>query len=152
MRGIRATILYSQVCWVVVALRHLAAPCYTLQQVLRAKGSSSLSTPAVASVMLYAHDNAMLACLVADTMPCWLMHVQLGRTLVFETLQQGAAYRQLVTQQLRGSVPDVVSLDGGRLAASGMVAGSGFQVVPLQEAACCFGSSEAGVSVSVAAA
>jgi uncharacterized protein (DUF697 family) len=71
---------------------------------------------------------------------------QVGRTLVFETLQQGAAYRQLVTQQLRGSVPDVVSLDGGRLAASGMVAGSGFQVVPLQQAACCFGSGEAGVS------
>ena len=58
---------------------------------------------------------------------------------MFETLDSAAAYRQLVAQVLRSSLPTVVSLDGGKLSSTGVVAGSGFKVVPVQQAAQCFG-------------
>jgi len=68
-----------------------------------------------------------------------ILYSQIGRTLMFETLDSAAAYRQLVAQVLRSSLPTVVSLDGGKLSSTGVVAGSGFKVVPVQQAAQCFG-------------
>jgi hypothetical protein len=68
-----------------------------------------------------------------------LYRLQIGRTIVFETLDSAAAYRQLVAQVLRSSLPTVVSLDGGKLSSTGVVAGSGFKVVQISQAAQCFG-------------
>jgi hypothetical protein len=69
-----------------------------------------------------------------------LLYSQLGRSLVFEALPQAAAYRRYVTQSLRGSVGDVLTLDGGKLSGRGVVLGTGFRVPPLAQAAVRFGT------------
>lgn len=57
-----------------------------------------------------------------------------GRLLVFETLAHAEAYRMMVTQQLHGSMNDVVTLDGRKIKATGVVCGSSFSVVPFEKA------------------
>ncbi|KXZ46758.1 hypothetical protein GPECTOR_41g723 [Gonium pectorale] len=72
-----------------------------------------------------------------------LFYSQLGRTLVFETLDQAAAYRTYVVQTLgTPSLGDIYTLDGGKLSGRGVVAGSGFRVVPLDDAAVRFGAAQ----------
>lgn len=74
--------------------------------------------------------------------------LQLGRTLVFETVDQGAQYRQYAIKALRASVPDIVTLCGGKLSGRGVVVGSGFRVCSIEEAQCRFGSISAGHHVT----
>eukprot|EP00878_Enallax_costatus_P010991 GHUV01011479.1.p1 GENE.GHUV01011479.1~~GHUV01011479.1.p1 ORF type:complete len:515 (+),score=199.79 GHUV01011479.1:1894-3438(+) len=69
-----------------------------------------------------------------------VMFAQLGRTLVFETVNQGAQYRQYAIKALGASVPDIVTLCGGKLSGRGVVVGSGFRVCSIQDAPCRFGS------------
>lgn len=69
---------------------------------------------------------------------------QLGRTLVFETLDQAAAYRACVVNSLKTSTADIVTLDGSKLSGRGVVVGSNFRVCPIQEAPFRFGSRPAG--------
>ena len=49
---------------------------------------------------------------------------------MFETLEQASRYRELVTQQLRTSCQDIVTLDGGKISGRGITAGSSFQARP----------------------
>lgn len=84
-----------------------------------------------------------------DTVFCCLLPLlQLGRTLVFETVDQGAQYRQYAIKALRASVPDIVTLDGGKLSGRGVVLGSGFRVCKIEEAQCRFGTIPASHQVS----
>ncbi|KAL3136848.1 hypothetical protein ABBQ38_005556 [Trebouxia sp. C0009 RCD-2024] len=71
-----------------------------------------------------------------------LLYSLLGTVLVFETLQDASAYRELVTQKLESNMADLVCLDGKRITSKGITSGSNsFRVTPLAEAPCCFGSS-----------
>lgn len=79
-------------------------------------------------------------------MPLWCV-LQLGRTLVFETIDQGAQYRQYAIKVLKASVPDIVTLDGGKLSGRGVVLGSGFRVCNIEDAMCRFGGIPAGQQV-----
>ena len=63
-----------------------------------------------------------------------LFHTLLGKTLVFTTLEAAEAYRTLVTQQLAGACGDIVTLDGHKVRANGIVCGASFQVAPLHVA------------------
>lgn len=81
--------------------------------------------------------------------PCIYSLLQLGRTLVFETVDQGAQYRQYAIKALRASVPDIVTLDGGKLSGRGVVVGSGFRVCSIEDAMCRFGSIPAGQQVGL---
>lgn len=74
--------------------------------------------------------------------------VQIGRTLVFEGLDQAANYRQYVCKTLRGSPADIVTLCGNKLSGRGVVLGSGFKVVPVEQAPCRFGTIPRGQQVS----
>lgn len=76
-----------------------------------------------------------------------LFAVQLGRTLVFENLDDAASYRQYVCQTLKGSPADIVTLCGNKLSGRGVVLGSGFRVVPVEQAACRFGTIPRGQQV-----
>ncbi|GBF97420.1 hypothetical protein Rsub_09586 [Raphidocelis subcapitata] len=69
-----------------------------------------------------------------------VMYAQLGRSLVFEGMEQAARYRQLVTQVLRSSMADVFTLDGQKISGRGVVVGSSFRVPPLEETHFRFGS------------
>ncbi|PNW82785.1 hypothetical protein CHLRE_06g294050v5 [Chlamydomonas reinhardtii] len=71
-----------------------------------------------------------------------LFYSQLGRTLLFETLDQAAAYRAYVLQSLGTAMGDVYTLDGGKLSGRGVVVGSGFRVLPLEEAPVRFGAGQ----------
>jgi hypothetical protein len=70
--------------------------------------------------------------------------LQLGRTLVFETLDQAAAYRACVVNTLKTSTADIVTLDGNKLSGRGVVVGSNFRVCSIQEAPFRFGTRPAG--------
>jgi hypothetical protein len=74
---------------------------------------------------------------------------QIGRTLVFEGLDQAANYRQYVCKTLRGSPADIVTLCGNKLSGRGVVLGSGFKVVPVEQAPCRFGTIPRGQQVSL---
>ncbi|KAG2443092.1 hypothetical protein HYH02_009506 [Chlamydomonas schloesseri] len=78
-----------------------------------------------------------------------LFYSQLGRTLLFETLDQAAAYRTYVLQSLGTSMGDVYTLDGGKLSGRGVVVGSGFRVLPLEDAPVRFGA-EQGLQAALA--
>ncbi|GLI61005.1 hypothetical protein VaNZ11_003267, partial [Volvox africanus] len=72
-----------------------------------------------------------------------IFYSQLGRTLVFETLDQAAAYRTYVVQALGcAGLGDIYTLDGGKLSGRGVVVGSGFRVVALEDAAVRFGATQ----------
>lgn len=77
--------------------------------------------------------------------PCLVS--QIGRTLVFESLDQAANYRQYVCKTLRGSPADIVTLCGNKLSGRGVVLGSGFKVVPVEQAPCRFGTIPKGQQV-----
>lgn len=77
--------------------------------------------------------------------------VQIGRTLVFESLDQAATYRQYVCKTLRGSPADIVTLCGNKLSGRGVVLGSGFKVVPVEQAPCRFGTIPRGQQVGMCA-
>lgn len=77
--------------------------------------------------------------------------VQIGRTLVFECLDQAATYRQYVCKTLRGSPADIVTLCGNKLSGRGVVLGSGFKVVPVEQAPCRFGTIPRGQQVRMCA-
>lgn len=59
---------------------------------------------------------------------------------MFESLDQAASYRQYVCKTLRGSPADIVSLCGKKLSGRGVVLGSGFKVLPVEQAPCRFGT------------
>ena len=63
----------------------------------------------------------------------------LGQTLVFESLASASAYREAVCGLLRAPCGDLVTLDGGRITARGIVSGATFAVVPPARAAWRFG-------------
>ncbi|KAL0055144.1 hypothetical protein WJX82_007626 [Trebouxia sp. C0006] len=69
-----------------------------------------------------------------------LLYSLLGNVLLFETLADASAYRELVTQKLESGMADIVTLDGRRITSKGITSGSNFRVPPLAEAPCCFGS------------
>eukprot|EP00798_Chlamydomonas_sp_ICE-L_P006659 gene6659-3323_t len=69
-----------------------------------------------------------------------VLYSQIGKTLVFETLEKAAAYRQFVTQGLRYSLGDIYTLDHQKLSGRGVVVGSGFRVLGIQEAPLRFGA------------
>ncbi|KAI8466921.1 MAG: hypothetical protein J3K34DRAFT_524164 [Monoraphidium minutum] len=69
-----------------------------------------------------------------------VMYAQLGRSLVFETMEQAAKYRQTVTQVLRTNLSDIFTLDGQKISGRGVVVGSSFRVTPLADALFRFGS------------
>ncbi|GLC56261.1 hypothetical protein PLESTB_001085700 [Pleodorina starrii] len=72
-----------------------------------------------------------------------IFYSQLGRTLVFETLDQAAAYRTYVVQALGcAGLGDIYTLDGGKLSGRGVVVGSGFRVVALEDAVVRFGAAQ----------
>ncbi|GIL94923.1 hypothetical protein Vretimale_1033 [Volvox reticuliferus] len=72
-----------------------------------------------------------------------IFYSQLGRTLVFETLDQAAAYRTYVVQALGcAGLGDIYTLDGGKLSGRGVVVGSGFRVVALEDAVVRFGATQ----------
>jgi hypothetical protein len=73
--------------------------------------------------------------------------VQIGRTLVFESLEQAASYREYVCQMLRGNCADLVTLCGNKLSGRGVVLGSGFRVLPIEQAPCRFGTIPKGQQV-----
>lgn len=79
---------------------------------------------------------------VAPPCAAWLFvgAVQIGRTLVFEDLDQAANYRKYVCTTLRSSSADIVTLCGNKLSGRGVVLGSGFRVVPVEQAPCRFGT------------
>jgi len=60
--------------------------------------------------------------------------------MVFEGLDQAANYRQYVCKTLRGSLADIVTLCGNKLSGRGVVLGSGFKVMPIEQAPCRFGT------------
>ena len=47
---------------------------------------------------------------------------------VFETMETASEYRELVTQQLKTGMSDIITLDLGRISSKGITAGSSFQV------------------------
>jgi hypothetical protein len=59
---------------------------------------------------------------------------------VFEDLDQAAKYRQYVCNTLKSSSADIVTLCGNKLSGRGVVLGSGFKVVPVEQAPCRFGT------------
>eukprot|EP00775_Hariotina_reticulata_P002831 gene2831-3124_t len=63
-----------------------------------------------------------------------LLYAQVGRTMVFESIDQAAQYRHYVIKELRGSVGDIVTLDKGKLSGRGVVLGSTFKVCGIDEA------------------
>lgn len=69
-----------------------------------------------------------------------LLYSLLGNVLLFETLADASAYRELVTQKLESGMADIVTLDGRRITSKGITSGSNFRVPPLAEAPCRFGS------------
>ncbi|EFJ52379.1 hypothetical protein VOLCADRAFT_86759 [Volvox carteri f. nagariensis] len=72
-----------------------------------------------------------------------IFYSQLGRTLVFETLDQAAAYRTYVVQALGcAGLGDIYTLDGGKLSGRGVVVGSGFRVAALEDAVVRFGAAQ----------
>lgn len=73
--------------------------------------------------------------------------MQIGRTLVFESLEQAASYREYVCQTLRGNCADLVTLCGNKLSGRGVVLGSGFRVLPIEQAPCRFGTIPKGQQV-----
>jgi hypothetical protein len=87
----------------------------------------------------------MLLCRHHDILLC--AAVQIGRTLVFENLQQAASYREYVCQTLRGNCADLVTLCGNKLSGRGVVLGSGFRVLPIEQAPCRFGTIPKGQQV-----
>jgi hypothetical protein len=66
--------------------------------------------------------------------------------MVFESVDQAAQYREYACA-LRASVPDIITLCGGKLSGRGVVMGSSFRVVPVAEAAYRFGTIPAGQQV-----
>jgi hypothetical protein len=60
-----------------------------------------------------------------------LYNTLLGRTLVFTTLTLAEDYRALVVQKLAGNCGDIVTLDGHKVRANGIVCGSAFAPAPL---------------------
>jgi structural maintenance of chromosomes flexible hinge domain-containing protein 1 len=56
-----------------------------------------------------------------------------SRTLVFESLQQAEAYREVMLR-IGGSCPDIITIDGSRLRGNGVVTGSSFSVPPINAA------------------
>ena len=92
-------------------------------------------------LLLAAHKLAVTKCTAAAAAA---LIPQLGRTLVFETLDQAAAYRACVVNSLKTSTADIVTLDGSKLSGRGVVVGSICRVCPIQEAHFCFGSRQAG--------
>ncbi|PNH02580.1 Structural maintenance of chromosomes flexible hinge domain-containing protein 1 [Tetrabaena socialis] len=71
-----------------------------------------------------------------------IWYSQLSRTLVFQTQDQAAKYRKDVVETLNApGLGDVLSLDGGKLSGRGVVMGSSFRVVPVEEAQTRFGAS-----------
>eukprot|EP00884_Botryococcus_braunii_P005311 jgi/Botrbrau1/14781/Bobra.0284s0014.2 len=70
-----------------------------------------------------------------------LLQPLLGQTLVFETLRTAAQYRETMTQVIKASCPDIVTLDGKRITSKGIVSGSTFEVPPVETAMWRFGSS-----------
>jgi hypothetical protein len=52
----------------------------------------------------------------------------IGTTMVFDTLDNAAAYRQTLVQRLKVSCGDIITLDGNRLSGRGVVSGSSFHV------------------------
>lgn len=67
--------------------------------------------------------------------------------MVFEGLDQAANYRQYVCKTLRGSLADIVTLCGNKLSGRGVVLGSGFKVMPIEQAPCRFGTIPKGQQV-----
>jgi hypothetical protein len=87
---------------------------------------------------------ALLAPSTAAATEQLLLSLQLGRTLVFETLDQAAAYRACVVNTLKTSTADIVTLDDNKLSGRGVVVGSNFRVCSIQEAPFRFGTRPAG--------
>lgn len=83
---------------------------------------------------LYCRLEMLLRLLCCSATP------QIGRTMVFEGLDQAANYRQYVCKTLRGSLADIVTLCGNKLSGRGVVLGSGFKVMPIEQAPCRFGT------------
>lgn len=59
---------------------------------------------------------------------------------MFEDLDQAAKYRQYVCNTLKSSSADIVTLCGNKLSGRGVVLGSGFKVMPVEQAPCRFGT------------
>jgi hypothetical protein len=76
-----------------------------------------------------------------------LCDTQIGRTLVFEALDQAANYRQYVCKTLGGAPADIVTLCGNKLSGRGVIMGSGFKVVAVEQAPCRFGTIPGGQQV-----
>lgn len=68
----------------------------------------------------------------------------LGSTLVFETMEQAADYREYVCQKLKSNVGDILTLDMGRISSKGIVSGSSFRPPPLDQADYLIGSTPGG--------
>lgn len=62
-------------------------------------------------------------------------------------METAAQYRQYVTQVLRTSMADIFTLDHQKLSGRGVVVGSSFRVLPLEEAHFRFGNAPAGMQV-----
>jgi hypothetical protein len=60
--------------------------------------------------------------------------------MVFDDLDQAAKYRQYVCNTLKSSSADIVTLCGNKLSGRGVVLGSGFKVMPVEQAPCRFGT------------
>ena len=58
-----------------------------------------------------------------------ILYAVLGATLVFETLDAASAYREAVAGGLRVGCGDLITLDGGRVTAKGIVSGASFATV-----------------------
>ena len=56
---------------------------------------------------------------------------------MFETMAAASDYRELVTQQLRQGMADIITLDLGRISSKGITSGSSFQVPLSCSTSCC---------------